>query len=322
MRTSQQLTPIGMFYSAAHVLSAGVCNHTRRCLPTAARKTINPAPRVAKQLAAMSNSTSSRREVDSTGGGAGHVAADTTSRQAIKGQHIGPHKSPKTSGRALDAASSQKHGYAWSSTYASMHHKQQQLTAAQQPTQPMRAATAAAFKAGSRVVRSAASNDMLNATSQTAATLPPAMPAAAPLEGTAASAMQQPYGYSGGSSTSSSLNGRRSSTGDTTYTIMPCYRHLGPTSMQPPAASADHSITCLGSGSTTEGGSSQAGGSDVLGVITSLLSDLYKIGFSSSSSSGSSNGQELEGRSSSMSKKQAAAAAVAAATDSLRNLPI
>lgn len=100
--------------------------------------------------------------------------------------------------------------------------------------------------------------------------------------------------------------------------------------MHTAAAPADAYITCLGSGSTDNGsssGSREQSASDMLGAITSLLSDLYNMRFSGSSgSASSSNGGsagEVDSRSNSMSKKQAAAtAAAAAAAENLRNLPI
>lgn len=121
----------------------------------------------------------------------------------------------------------------------------------------------------------------------------------------------------------SSHNERRSSAGDNGSQYAPCYKHLGPPNMHNTAAPADHYITCLGSGGT-DNSSSQQSGADMLGAITSLLSDLYKMGFNSSSSSasGSSSGgaQEVTSRSNSASSRKQQAAA--AATDSLRNLPI
>jgi hypothetical protein len=122
---------------------------------------------------------------------------------------------------------------------------------------------------------------------------------------------------------SSSINGipdRRSSTGDGQYVSAACYKHLGPSNMHSSAGSADAYITCMGS---DNGSSREQSGSDMLGAITSLLSDLYNMRFSGSSSGSSSaagsSSQEVLSRSNSASKKQTTAAAAA---DSLRNLPI
>jgi hypothetical protein len=90
--------------------------------------------------------------------------------------------------------------------------------------------------------------------------------------------------------------------------------------MHSSATPADTYITCIGSGGSDNGTDAerQESGSDMLGAITSLLSDLYKMGFSGSSSAASSRPHSREGglsRSDSGSK-------TAPAADTLCNLPI
>lgn len=218
----------------------------------------------------------------------------------------------------------------WGSSYTNLHQQQQQQRSQQvQRPQPGQAKSSYSYKAGSRVFKPASnepgssyiapSQAAAAAAAATAALAPPAAPAAVP-----ASAPGMPHprqGYSTrASSGGSSIPDRRSSNGDG-YVSAACYKHLGPSSMHTAAAPADAYITCLGSGDTDNGSNREQSGSDMLGAITSLLSDLYNMRFSSGSSAGSSSAgssQDVASRDNSASRNQFATTA-AAVTD---NLPI
>lgn len=239
-----------------------------------------------------------------------------------------------------DAAAKVNHP--WGSSYTNMHQQaqiyqqQQQQRYQQQQPAPGHAKSTHAHKAGSRVFKPAGSTDSSSTSSYTAPSQAAAAAAAATAALAAASgapagassgpqAQQQLLGYSRASTSSSNgIPDRRSSTGDQ---YVSCYKHLGPTNMNAAAAPADAYITCLGNGSTDNGStnSREQSGSDMLGAITSLLSDLYNMRFSGggsnagSRSSSRSDSHEVLSRSNSGSRKGAVAAAAA---DTLRNLPI
>jgi hypothetical protein len=287
------------------------------------RKGVQTAPKIATQHTSSSNSSAA----------AVPTAAAHGAQKAVL-PAAAPHRpSSKTSDTPT------KVNHPWGSSYSNLHQQhqqyhqqqaqqqQQQQQRYQQRPQPGQVKSTHTYKAGSRVFKAtssetgsyiAPSQAAAAAAAATAALGPPAVPAAVP----SAPLMPHPQ-QSHSRVSSSSSNGipdRRSSTGDGQYVSAACYKHLGPSSMHSGGGSADAYITCLGS---DDGSSREQSGSDMLGAITSLLSDLYNMRFSGSSSGSSSaaasSSQELLSRSNSASKKQATAATAA---DSLRNLPI
>lgn len=306
-----------------------------RCLPSAAHKGVQQAPKVVAQSTQQQTHNSTSHS--STG-----VTATPTKQ--VPGKAPAPSAAPHRSATKMtDAAAKATH--TWSNnSYSSIHQQHQQYhqqAVQQQPAQqqqqfapqqqqqrytqrpqPGQAKASFSYKAGSRVFKPTSSDESYIAPAQVAAAAAAATAALAPASVPAAVPTTHPtahqLGYSRRSS-NSSVPDRRSSTGDGQYA--PCYKHLGPSNMHSSAAPADTYITCLSSGGSDNGTDAerQQSGTDMLGAITSLLSDLYKMGFSGSSSAASSRPDSRQGglisRSDSGSK-------TTPAEEALCNLPI
>lgn len=301
----------------------------RRCLPSAARKG-QTAPKVGSQQQHHSSSSSTARP---TAAAAAAAASNGPSKASCLPAAAALQR-PSSSKSASDTPAKASN-HPWSSSYTSLHQQQQQQRSQQvQRAQPGQAKSSSySYKAGSRVFKPtnneagssyiAPSQAAAAAAAATAALAPSAAPAAVPAAAPGMHHPRQGYGTRA-SSSGSSIPDRRSSNGDG-YVSAACYKHLGPSNMHNAAAPADAYITCLGSGSTDNGSNREQSGSDMLGAITSLLSDLYNMRFSGgssgggSSSSAGSSSQEVASRDNSASRDQLAAPAAAPLTD---NLPI